>query len=275
MSNSEVLIKVENVSKKFCRSLKRSLWYGVKDLTSELLRRNGYRELRQEEFWALEDVSFELRSGQTLGIIGINGAGKTTMLRILNGLIKPDRGKITLRGRVGALIALGAGFNPILTGRENIYINAAVLGFSKRQVDGLLNDIIEYADIGDFIDTPVQNYSSGMRVRLGFAVAAYLSPDVFLIDEVLAVGDYAFREKSFARVIRLCKSGAGVVFVSHNMAAILTICDRVLWLDHGQIHMTAGQVSATYTEDVDEYMSEAVHPDDAEDGEYTLVCEVS
>lgn len=248
--SDDVLVKVEGISKKFCRGLKRSLWYGVQDLAAELLRRDGYRDLRQDEFWAVKNVSFELRGGETLGIIGANGAGKTTLLRMINGLIKPDRGRIIIRGRVGALIALGAGFNPILSGRENIYVNAAVLGLSKREVDRILDDIIDFADVGDFIDTPVQNYSSGMRVRLGFSVAAHLSPHVLLVDEVLSVGDYAFREKSFARMTRVCSSGAAVIFVSHNMSAILTICHRALWLDQGEIRMLgpAEEVVKSYLE---------------------------
>jgi lipopolysaccharide transport system ATP-binding protein len=248
--SDDALVKVEGVSKKFCRGLKRSLWYGVQDLAAEVLRRDGYRDLRWDEFWAIKDVSFELRGGETLGIIGVNGAGKTTLLRMINGLIKPDRGKITVRGRVGALIALGAGFNPILTGRENIYVNAAVLGLSKREADRILDDIIDFADIGDFIDTPVQSYSSGMRVRLGFSVAAHLSPHVLLIDEVLSVGDFAFREKSFAHMTRICNNGAAVIFVSHSMAAILTICHRALWLEQGKIRTLgpAEEVVKSYLE---------------------------
>ncbi len=244
------MVKFDGVFKKFCRSLRRSLWYGVQDLTSEIFPRQGLRNLRQDEFWAVDDISFSVNTGEVFGIIGPNGAGKTTLLRMLNGLIKPDRGEISIRGRVGALIALGAGFNPILTGRENVYINAAVLGISKREVDLILEDIIEFADLGEFINTPVQNYSSGMRVRLGFSVAAHLKPDVFLIDEVLSVGDYSFREKSIARMTRICNSGAAVIFVSHNLSSILTICHRVLWLERGKIQMLgqAEEVVKAYLE---------------------------
>ncbi len=232
MSNSEVLIKAENVSKKFCRRLRRSLWYGVKDLTAEVLGRDGDRDLRRDEFWAIKDVSFEVRRGEVLGIIGANGAGKTTLLRMVNGLIKPDRGRISLKGRVGALIALGAGFNPILTGRENIYINAAVLGLSKRETDKILDDIINFADIHDFIDTPVQHYSSGMHVRLGFSVAAHLQPRVFLIDEILAVGDSGFRTKALNR-IRECIANSAVILVSHSMPQIARISTRVMLMQSG------------------------------------------
>jgi lipopolysaccharide transport system ATP-binding protein len=164
---SDTLIKVEGVSKKFCRSLKKSLWYGMQDLGNEVIgkRHGGNGELRPDEFWAVDDVSFELKRGECLGLIGRNGAGKTTLLRMLNGLIKPDTGRIEMRGQVGALIALGAGFNPILTGRENIYVNASVLGLSKRETDAKIDNIIDFAEIGEFINMPVQSYSSGMAVR--------------------------------------------------------------------------------------------------------------
>jgi lipopolysaccharide transport system ATP-binding protein len=233
---SEPLIKVEGLSKKFCRSLKRSLWYGMQDLGNELVgrRHGGNGELRPDEFWALRDVSFELRRGECLGLIGHNGAGKTTLLRMLNGLIKPDAGRIEMRGRVGALIALGAGFNPILTGRENIYTNASVLGITKQQVDAKFDEIIAFAEIGEFIDTPVRNYSSGMSVRLGFAVAAVLiEPDILFLDEVLAVGDIGFVVKCLNTVRRMTNNAA-VVFVSHNMQQVSSFCTRVMVMDHGR-----------------------------------------
>ncbi len=187
--SSDVLIHVEDVSKKFCRNLRRSLWYGLQDTAADLLGRGeSSASLRPEEFWAVDDVSFSLKRGECLGLVGRNGAGKTTLLKMLNGLIKPDKGRIEIRGRVGALIALGAGFNPILTGRENVYVNGAVLGLSKREISERIDEIIDFAEIGDFIEAPVQSYSSGMQVRLGFAVATAMKPDVLLLDEVLAVG---------------------------------------------------------------------------------------
>ena len=230
-----VLVRVESVSKKFCRNLKRSLWYGVQDIAGEMLARDGASRLRREEFWALEDVSFELRRGESLGIIGPNGAGKTTLLRLLNGLIKPDAGSMRMRGRTQALISLGAGFSPILTGRENIYVNAAVLGIPKREVDRRLDQIIDFAEVGDFIDTPVQSYSSGMQVRLGFAVAIHVNPDVLIIDEVLAVGDQRFRRKARNAMARLLESDIALIFVSHNMHEVLGITQRALWLDKGRV----------------------------------------
>lgn len=235
MSNREVLVAVENVSKKFCRDLKRSLWYGMKDLTTELRGRSSrYSELREDEFWALKDVSLKVCRGEHLGLVGQNGAGKSTLLKLLNGLMKPDRGRIMVRGRVGALIALGAGFNPILTGRENIYINSAVLGLSKREVDKVFDDIIDFADISDFIDTPVGYYSSGMHVRLGFAVAAHTNPDVLLVDEVLAVGDEGFQGKCLNKIGNLREKGTATILVSHNMHTISTFANRVILMNNGE-----------------------------------------
>ena len=231
---SETLITVEGVSKKFCRSLKKSLWYGLQDLGREITgrRHGGNGELRPDEFWAVKDVSFELKRGECLGLIGRNGAGKTTLLRMLNGLIKPDTGRIEMRGRVGALIALGAGFNPILTGRENIHVNASVLGLSKHEIIAKIDEIIDFAEIREFIDMPVQSYSSGMAVRLGFAVASTLNPDILILDEVLAVGDLNFQSKCFQRIGKLVENSA-VILVSHYPHHIKKMCDRALLLERG------------------------------------------
>src|SRR6266480_6176164 len=195
--SQELLIKVEGVKKKFCRSLRRSMQYGMQDIAADLMGLRMSPKLRRGEFYALNDVSLELRRHDCLGIIGRNGAGKTTLLKMLNGLIKPDGGKITVRGQVGALIALGAGFNPLLSGRENIYVNAAILGMKKAEINAQRESIIDFAGIRDFIDAPVQSYSSGMVVRLGFAIAIHCHPDSLLLDEVLAVGDTAFQSKCF------------------------------------------------------------------------------
>ena len=247
--DSEVLVRVENVSKKFCRSLKKSLWYGVTDVASALnpfgsarpetrdQRPEGGDEmrlppLRADEFWAVQNVSFELKRGECLGLIGHNGAGKSTLLKVLNGLIPPDTGRITMTGRVCALIELTAGFNPILSGRENIFNQAALLGFSKEETLAKFDAIVDFSEIGDFIDMPVQNYSSGMRVRLGFAIAAQMEPDVLIIDEVLAVGDVAFRFKCLNAIGELMKSAA-VIFVTHTMPQVFHICSDLIVLDHG------------------------------------------
>ena len=232
---ADILIDVQDISKVFCRNLKRSIWYGVRDITSELFgQRRDRSELRPKEFWANQAISFQVRRGECLGLIGPNGAGKTTLLRMLNGLIKPDRGRITMRGRIGALIALGAGFNPILTGRENIYINGSVLGLSKREIDAKVEEIIDFAEVRDAIDAPVRTYSSGMTVRLGFAIATALDPDLVLLDEVLAVGDVRFRTKCYQRIGKILKRAA-VIYVAHDMNQIARICDSVIVMDRGRV----------------------------------------
>jgi lipopolysaccharide transport system ATP-binding protein len=240
----DILIKVEGVSKKFCRDLKTSLWYGMKDMASELTGRkiDPDRSLRNHEFWAVQDISFELKRGECLGLIGRNGAGKSTLLKMLNGLIKPDKGRIEIKGRVGAMIALGAGFNPILTGRENIYVNASVLGLTKHEIDSKLDQIIEFSEIGEFIDTPVQNYSSGMMVRLGFSIASQIEPDILLIDEVLAVGDMGFVLKCFNKMDELF-SRTSLVFVSHNMPQISRICTDLIVMTRGKSIFHSNDVS--------------------------------
>lgn len=248
------LVKVEGLSKKFCRNLKRSLWYGIKDIASELTGRKRHKvKLRKQEFWALQDVNFEIKKGELIGLIGPNGAGKTTLLKALSGLIKPDKGTITIHGKIQALIALNAGFNPILTGRENVYINGAILGFSKKEMDGLMDEILNFSEIGEFIDMPVQSYSSGMQVRLGFAVAVNLKPDILIVDEVLAVGDAGFRRKARKKMMDLLHSGISVLFVSHNMALVSSLTSRCIYLDKGRI------VASGPSDDVTSvYLSDAV-----------------
>lgn len=232
--DNDIAIKVENVSKKYCKSLKRSMLYGIKDIGRNTLGLSSHSDkLRKDEFWALNDISFEVKKGETLGIIGPNGAGKTTLLKMLNGIFWPDKGKITVRGRVGALIAVGAGFHPMLTGRENVYINAAILGMTKKETDERFDDIVEFADIGDFLDTPVKYYSSGMFVRLGFAIAVHCEPDILLVDEVLAVGDMAFQSKCYKKMSEIRKK-TSIVIVSHSMPTIQNICNRCIVLSKGK-----------------------------------------
>jgi len=234
--DKDVLVEAENVSKKFCRSLKRSLWYGVADMAREVAGGGSHHDvLRPDEFWAVNDVTFQLRRGECLGLIGHNGAGKTTLLKMLNGLIKPDTGRITARGRMGALIALGAGFNPLLTGRENIYVNGSILGLTRSEIRSQINRIIDFAEINEFIDSPVQNYSSGMQVRLGFAIATAITPDILLLDEVLAVGDTAFQAKCFNTLAHFKKNGVAFILVSHNMHHIERYSDTVVYMKHGSV----------------------------------------
>lgn len=233
--NDDVLISVENVSKKFARRLRHAMWYGMCDLGREVagLEPRG-ATLRANEFWALQDISFELKRGECLGIIGPNGAGKSTLLKLLNGIIRPTQGRIRVRGRVGALIEVGAGFHPMLTGRENIYVNGAILGMGKAEIDRKFDQIVEFADIGDFLDTPVKFYSSGMYVRLGFAIAAHLEPDILLIDEVLAVGDIGFRVRCYNAIARLLDRCA-VILVSHNLPHLHRASTRSVVLYKGSL----------------------------------------
>ena len=253
--DDEVLVKVEGVSKKFCRSLKRSLWYGVQDVAADMFgRRGSHDELRNNEFWAVNDVSFELKRGECLGLIGPNGAGKSTLLKMLNGLVKPDKGRITMRGQVGALIELGAGFNPILTARENIYVNGSVLGFTKKEIDRKFDAIVDFAEIEEFIDTPVQSFSSGMKVRLGFAVAAQMEPDVLLIDEVLAVGDAGFKARCFTRISAISKR-TSVILVSHSMPEVARTASSILLLESGKTAFSGYQVAEGIGEYLDSFES--------------------
>jgi lipopolysaccharide transport system ATP-binding protein len=240
-TSKAILVEVTGLSKKFCKDLKTSLWYGVKDLISGYSGNKGQRELRPKEFWAVKDISFTLRRGECLGLIGHNGAGKSTLLKILNGLINPDAGKVVMRGRIGALIELGAGFNPILSGRENIYNNGAILGFTKKEIDNKVEEIIDFSEIREFIDMPVQNYSSGMKVRLGFAVAAQMEPDVLIIDEVLAVGDLGFVLKCFKTIDEILPNTA-IIFVSHSMPMVSRICSQIILMDHGKSQFQGNEV---------------------------------
>ena len=239
--DDKIAIKAENISKKFCKSLKRSMLYGVKDIAKNALGlSSNSKVLRPHEFWAVDDISFEIKKGETLGIIGPNGSGKTTILKMLNGIFWPDKGKITVKGKTGALISVGAGFHPMLTGRENIYLNGAILGMSKQQVSEKFDAIVEFADIGDFLDTPVKFYSSGMFVRLGFAVTVHCEPDILLVDEVLSVGDLSFQNKSLRKLAELREKANAVVFVSHNLEHVRNLCDRIMVLEKAKIVFSGG-----------------------------------
>lgn len=240
--SKEVLIKVENVSKKFCMDLKKSLWYGMQDIIFGMFGKKSERNLRDSEFWSVKDISFEVKRGECLGLIGHNGAGKSTLLKMLNGLILPDGGKIEMHGKIGALIELGAGFNSMLSGRENVYNNGAVLGFTKAEINEKFDAILEFSELGEFIDMPVQNYSSGMKVRLGFAIAAQMEPDILLIDEVLAVGDLGFVLKCFKQIDSLLPNTA-LIFVSHSMPMIARICNQIILMDHGKVEYQGNDIS--------------------------------
>jgi homopolymeric O-antigen transport system ATP-binding protein len=227
----EAAIVFDHVWKKFRRGERHD---SLRDVVPAAVRRlfNPPRptDLEGEEFWALKDVSFEVRPGEAIGIIGPNGAGKSTALKLLTRILRPTTGACRVRGRVGALIEISAGFHPDLTGRENLYLQGAIMGMTRAETAQKLDAIVEFAGIGAFIDTPVKRYSSGMNARLGFAIAAHVNPDVLLIDEVLAVGDFSFQQKCYKRLAEFRTSGAAIAFVSHNMHAIASLCDRALLL---------------------------------------------
>jgi lipopolysaccharide transport system ATP-binding protein len=219
-------------------------------LLDTLLRRRATRA----ELWALRDVSLRLEQGESVGLIGHNGAGKTTLLKLLAGISRPTRGQVVTHGRVASLINLGAGFHPELTGRENIHLNGVILGLSRREVQERFERIVEFADLGPFIDTPLKRYSSGMYARLGFAVAAHVDPDVLLVDEVLSVGDVAFQDRSIRKMLSFRDAGRAILFVSHNLSAVEMMCQRVIWLDHGAIRQagSTADVVRAYLDAVDE-----------------------
>jgi lipopolysaccharide transport system ATP-binding protein len=225
----------DHVSKKFSRtyvsdSLRDTLTAPFKKLLG--MNRKG-ADKENKEFWALEDVSFEVKPGEVLGIIGSNGSGKTTTLKLLSRILRPDGGQIMVNGRIGALIELGAGFNPDLTGKENIFLNAAILGMKREEILKKYDEIVDFAELEGFMDTPVKWYSSGMYARLGFAVAAHTDPQVLLVDEVLSVGDFVFQRKCFDKMLSFKREGVTILFVSHNMQAVTTLCDRVVLLEKG------------------------------------------
>lgn len=231
---SDIAIKVENLSKCYevydtpRDRLKQFIFPRMQSVVRIVERQNYFRE-----FWALRNVNFEVKKGETVGIIGCNGSGKSTLLQMICGTLNPTSGSINTKGRIAALLELGSGFNPEFTGRENVYLNGAVLGLSNKEIDERFDDIADFADIGEFIERPVKTYSSGMTVRLAFAVQAMVDPDILVVDEALAVGDEKFQRKCFARLEELKSKGSSILFVSHSSASIVELCDRTLLLDHG------------------------------------------
>jgi ABC-type polysaccharide/polyol phosphate transport system ATPase subunit len=232
---SDVAIVMEHVYKKFRKGeIYNSLRDLVPALTGKMFRQQELNESDKREFWALQDLSFDVKAGECFGVIGHNGAGKSTALKILSRIMKPTKGRMTVNGRLSALIEVSAGFHQDLTGRENIFLNGTILGMSKREIQSKLDQIIDFSGIGDFIDTPVKRYSSGMFARLGFAVAAHVDPDVLIVDEVLSVGDSAFQQKCIERMREVLRGGAAVLFVSHNLKVVAEFCDRCLLLEKGR-----------------------------------------
>jgi lipopolysaccharide transport system ATP-binding protein len=237
--NTPLAISVENVSKKFRLGTfgeHHRLTEAISDGFKALLSGN-FKTLTGDtrEFWALENISFQVLKGEVVGIIGHNGAGKSTLLKILSRIVTPTKGRIGVRGRIGSLLEVGTGFHPELTGRENIYLNGAILGMKRSEIRNRFDQIVEFAEVGQFLDTPVKRYSNGMIVRLGFSVAAHMEPDVLIIDEVLSVGDQSFQDRCMGKATELGNQGRAILVVSHNLAAISNICCRALLMDHGSV----------------------------------------
>lgn len=258
----EPAVRFENVSKQFLLGSRRAY---VNYLLPDFMRKRlDARHHESEILWALKNVSFDVPQGEVLGFVGPNGAGKTTSLSLLAGIITPTDGRITARGRIGALIKLGAGFHPDLTGRENVYLNGSILGLRRAEINKLYDSIVEFAELENFMDTPVKRYSSGMYVRLGFAVAVHIEPEILLVDEILSVGDVSFQSRCLNRIGEIREAGTTVIFVSHNLHHIASFCDRVAYLSHGQIKRLGepGEVLGAFTND----MMKMRLADQAEDG---------
>lgn len=244
---SDAIIQVENLGKKYIighQRQGRSQYTALRDVVTDGVRaigqalKNPHKAIpptQREEFWALKDVSFEVKQGEVVGIIGRNGAGKSTLLKILSRITEPTAGRIRLKGRVASLLEVGTGFHPELTGRENIFLNGAILGMSKAEINYKFDEIVEFAEISRFLDTPVKRYSSGMYVRLAFAVAAHMEPEILVVDEVLAVGDIEFQKKCLSKMENIGNSGRTIVFVSHNMSTIKALCSKGIYLSKGSI----------------------------------------
>jgi lipopolysaccharide transport system ATP-binding protein len=237
MIDQEIALSLQQAGKKFCRNLKRSLYYGFLDVSRIFAGvRFDTEQLRKDEFWALSNLTLEVRKGESLGVIGANGSGKSTLLRLLSGIYTPDQGRVVTNGKVGSLITLGAGFHPHFTGRENIFFNGTLLGLSKNELEERYDDIVRFADLDEFIESPVSTYSTGMRMRLGFAIAIHTNPDILLIDEILAVGDVNFIKSSYDRIENLVtEQGVSAVVVSHNIGMIQRLCQKTLVLDKGKM----------------------------------------
>ncbi len=234
--SSNIILEAKNVSMKF--NLNSEKVYDLKEFVIRAIK----GKLHYEEFWALKDVSFELIRGESLGIIGLNGAGKSTLLRLIAGVQKPTSGSIRAYGTIAPLIELGAGFDPELTARDNIYLNGAFLGFNRKMMDKRLDEIVEFSELQEFIDVPLKNYSSGMQARLGFAIATLIKPDLLIVDEVLSVGDFRFQQKCEQRINEMLSGGTSVVFVSHLIEQVERLCTKALWLENHTTKMLGDSI---------------------------------
>lgn len=234
---SDVIIDIKNVSVRFNKSTENIS--GLKEYIIKMIK----RELMFQEFFALKDINFNVRKGESWGLIGKNGSGKSTLLKLISGIIKPYKGNITVQGSISPLIELGAGFDPELTARENIFLNGALLGYNKKFIIENFDKIVEFAELSEFIDVPLKNFSSGMSARLGFAIATITKPDILIVDEVLAVGDFAFQQKCKNRMEELLSGGTTLLFVSHSIEQVQELCQKAIWLEHGNIKAIGDSIS--------------------------------
>lgn len=226
-----MMIRAKSISMRYLMTYDRI--QSIKEYMVQLVK----RKIKYEEFWALKDVSFEIKKGEVVGIIGHNGAGKSTLLKVISGILKPTSGELEVNGNIVPMLELGSGFDHDLTGRENIFLNGAILGYTEQYLKEKYNEIVEFSELGKFIDVPIRNYSSGMLMRLAFSIATVVQPEILIVDEILAVGDASFQEKSKARMLELMGGGTTVLFVSHSLDQIREMCDRVIWLEHGNVRM--------------------------------------
>lgn len=228
------MIKLENVGMRFNLGIETS--FSIKEAFIRFFQFKKKKKIK-EEFWALKNVSFEVQKGEVVGLIGSNGAGKSTMLKIISGVMKPTKGKIIVNGVISPMIELGAGFDSELTARENIYLNGAVLGYSKSFLEDKFEDIVEFSELREFLDVPIKNFSSGMIAKLAFSISTIVNPEILIVDEILSVGDIKFQEKSRNKMMEMIDGGTTVVYVSHSLQAIKELCTRVVWIEHGEMIM--------------------------------------
>lgn len=237
------ILEIQSISKKFSIHHESASYLSLRDRLTDLVKFKSSKKT-EEDYWALRDVSFTVMPGESIGIIGKNGAGKSTLLKVLSKITPPTKGKIISRGRIASLLEVGTGFHPELTGRENIYLNGSILGMRKKEIDARFDEIIDFAGTEKFLDTPLKHYSSGMQLRLAFAVAAFLEPEILVIDEVLAVGDAEFQKKCLGKMEDVSKSGRTILFVSHNMSAVESLCTKSIVLKNGQLHFSGSSTKA-------------------------------
>lgn len=225
------MIKLENISMRFNLGIEKN--FSIKEAFIAVFDKS--RRQKKTEFWALSDVSFDVKKGEVIGLIGSNGAGKSTLLKVVSGVMKPTKGKVTVNGQISPMIELGAGFDPELTARENIYLNGSILGYSKEFINEKFEEIVEFSELRNFLDAPVKNFSSGMVAKLAFSIATVVDPEILIVDEILSVGDIKFQEKSKNKMMQMIKGGTTVLYVSHSLESIEELCDRVVWLEHGKV----------------------------------------